>query len=559
MNFKRSISKLLSFVMCFALLLSMGSFAFADGEEPCQHVYDEGVVTTEPSCTAAGVKTYTCTVDGCGDTYTEPVDLVDHSYAEGKCTVCGTDEPAGEPEPVPNSCTGDENCTADGDDVVHSGTCPKAAAAKDKPPVDTGIGCTGDVNCSADGDDIIHTGDCPKASAVIVEPPVCTCATKCSNDAPDANCQVCASSADLSADCVGCTGEKDCHAITHVSACLSLVCTCMKPCEGGGIDTDCPVCNDSTDISVDCKGQIPDPTYIDHGSGQLNGEDMQRIVEFKTVADKNGYRYEDWYAEFYLSFTGFVGTIDMGGSSLGGILHSFGDLTRVLSFPSGTNVSANQSVGIVNLLAVMEGLTVFENGIPWEMVCDGERFTCSIYVNPDILNKYPDFKVNLSLVLKAPDLSSTIYLENIDYDVPALLGITDPVARIDNAAGGSYYETLEDAIADSTNGDIITVLDDVILNSAVTLKSGTTLLPGDHTVTGTVNSTIILKTGDTVLGYYTELNSALTAANKLSGEVTVEIYDKVEYTADTPALNGKYSSISFPHLSRSALDTLANP
>ncbi|MBR6918045.1 MAG: hypothetical protein IKN38_07660, partial [Clostridia bacterium] len=48
--------------------------------EPCQHEYDEGVVTTQPKCTEKGVKTFTCTK--CGNTYTEDVDALGHDFAE---------------------------------------------------------------------------------------------------------------------------------------------------------------------------------------------------------------------------------------------------------------------------------------------------------------------------------------------------------------------------------------------------------------------------------------------------------------------------------------------
>ncbi len=42
------------------------------------HVYDDGKVTTEATCTAEGVKTYTCT--NCGETYSESIPTTDHYY-----------------------------------------------------------------------------------------------------------------------------------------------------------------------------------------------------------------------------------------------------------------------------------------------------------------------------------------------------------------------------------------------------------------------------------------------------------------------------------------------
>lgn len=39
--------------------------------EPCEHVWDEGVVTKEPTCVASGIKTFTCTK--CGEAEKEPI------------------------------------------------------------------------------------------------------------------------------------------------------------------------------------------------------------------------------------------------------------------------------------------------------------------------------------------------------------------------------------------------------------------------------------------------------------------------------------------------------
>lgn len=48
-------------------------------------------VTTEPTCNAEGVKTFTCS---CGDTYTEEIPATgNHIYVDGACSVCGTPAP----------------------------------------------------------------------------------------------------------------------------------------------------------------------------------------------------------------------------------------------------------------------------------------------------------------------------------------------------------------------------------------------------------------------------------------------------------------------------------
>ena len=55
----------------------------------CTHEYTDKVV--ESTCTVAGSKTSTCSK--CGDTKTEALPLKDHTYKDGKCTVCGGTDP----------------------------------------------------------------------------------------------------------------------------------------------------------------------------------------------------------------------------------------------------------------------------------------------------------------------------------------------------------------------------------------------------------------------------------------------------------------------------------
>ena len=72
----------------------------------CAHEWDDGVVTTEPTCTEEGVKTFTCSK--CGETRTEPISATGHTWgdwvltteptldADGvetrTCQVCGATE-----------------------------------------------------------------------------------------------------------------------------------------------------------------------------------------------------------------------------------------------------------------------------------------------------------------------------------------------------------------------------------------------------------------------------------------------------------------------------------
>ena len=60
-----------------------------DDDEQHEHSYTSEV-TTQPTCTQEGVMTYTCT---CGDSYTEAIPTIAHTYVDGVCTECGAPEP----------------------------------------------------------------------------------------------------------------------------------------------------------------------------------------------------------------------------------------------------------------------------------------------------------------------------------------------------------------------------------------------------------------------------------------------------------------------------------
>jgi hypothetical protein len=57
----------------------------------CIHEWGEGVEVVAPSCTVAGEATFTCAL--CGETKTDAVAALGHSYADGACTVCGEAKP----------------------------------------------------------------------------------------------------------------------------------------------------------------------------------------------------------------------------------------------------------------------------------------------------------------------------------------------------------------------------------------------------------------------------------------------------------------------------------
>ena len=61
-------------------------FKYVAGDGACEHSYTDKV-TTAPTCTEEGVKTFTCSL--CGDSYTETLAATGHTYENGKCVDCG--------------------------------------------------------------------------------------------------------------------------------------------------------------------------------------------------------------------------------------------------------------------------------------------------------------------------------------------------------------------------------------------------------------------------------------------------------------------------------------
>ena len=56
------------------------------------HEYGDGVVTTQPTCSTVGIKTFTCSI--CGNTYTEEISKLEHTYewrteSNATCTTSG--------------------------------------------------------------------------------------------------------------------------------------------------------------------------------------------------------------------------------------------------------------------------------------------------------------------------------------------------------------------------------------------------------------------------------------------------------------------------------------
>ena len=118
--------------------LTCGGGTYTEPVPQTGHSYDDGVVTTKPTCTANGVKTFTC--GNCGDTYTEAVDRVkEHDYQ----LVVNT-------SPETTGCIKTYKCSICGDEYTETVNAtghiqviiPELAPTETKPGLTAGISCS---------------------------------------------------------------------------------------------------------------------------------------------------------------------------------------------------------------------------------------------------------------------------------------------------------------------------------------------------------------------------------------------------------------------------------
>ena len=112
---------------------------YSDAAEVHNHTWNDGEVTTAPTCTVAGVKTFTCTT--CNETKTEPVDALGHDFAGGawqsdgtnhwkKCSRCDVTEPKSAHTWNDGEVTTAPTCTAAGEKTF---TCTICNETKTEP------------------------------------------------------------------------------------------------------------------------------------------------------------------------------------------------------------------------------------------------------------------------------------------------------------------------------------------------------------------------------------------------------------------------------------------
>ena len=93
-------------------------FVYEKKAEEHTHVFDEGKVTKEPTCTEPGVKTFTCS---CGETKTEEVPALGHDWNEPSYTWAEDN----------SACTASRTCKRDASHTESESVKPSEAVTKE--------------------------------------------------------------------------------------------------------------------------------------------------------------------------------------------------------------------------------------------------------------------------------------------------------------------------------------------------------------------------------------------------------------------------------------------
>lgn len=197
-----------------------------------EHTWDGGVVTTEPTCTTKGVKTYTCTFEGCGATYTEEIATVDHTPATdaavpATCTETGLTEGS--------------HCSVCGETIVAQTVVPATGHTEVKDPAVpatcTSTGLTEGSHCSVCGETIVAQETTDKLAhdyaGEQTKAPTCTEVGEMTY-----TCSACGDSYTESIDALG-------HAVTNFTVTKEPTCT-----EDGEKTGTCSVCGEKTATEV---------------------------------------------------------------------------------------------------------------------------------------------------------------------------------------------------------------------------------------------------------------------------------------------------------------------
>ena len=222
---------LLTALLCIAVLLILASCS----PEP-KHVHDwgEGTVTTEPTCTAEGVRTFTCE---CGETKTEPVPALGHDYSE-EWTI-----------------DSDPTCSQAGSKSHHCSRCDSKADVTAIPTLEhtwNAGAVTTNPTCEAEG---VKTFTCTVCNAVTTEP-VPALGHDYSEDWTTDTPATCTEAGSKSHHCSRCDSKADVTVIPALGHSWNAgVVTTEPTCTAAGVRTfTCTVCGDTTTEPIEALG-----------------------------------------------------------------------------------------------------------------------------------------------------------------------------------------------------------------------------------------------------------------------------------------------------------------
>ena len=241
------------------------------------HSWNEGEITTSPTCENAGVKTYTCTV--CNETKTEEIPANGHSWDEGKVTTAPTCENAGVKT---YTCT---VCKATKTEAIDAtGHTPVEVA--EQPATCTESGHTAGTKCSVCGATLSGMEEIPATGHQWDEGKVTTAPTCENAGVKTYTCTVCKATKTEAIDATGHTPVEvaeqpaTCTEAGHTAGTKCSVCdailsgmeeipatghqwdegnvTTAPTCENAGVKTyTCTVCNETKTEAIAATGHTP--------------------------------------------------------------------------------------------------------------------------------------------------------------------------------------------------------------------------------------------------------------------------------------------------------------
>lgn len=208
-------------------------------ERTAKHVWDDGEVTTDSTCNAEGVKTFTCTV--CSETKTESVAKKEHTYDDGKVTTEATCDAEGVKT---YTCTG-------------CGETKTETIAKKKHSYDDGV-VTTEPSCTAEGVKTFTCAGCGKTKTEAIDKKEHTY-----DDGKVTTDATCTDAGVKTFTCSGCGGTKTQEIESKGHSYDGGKVTTEATCTGEGVKTiTCTVCGKVKTEAIESKGHSYDDGVV---------------------------------------------------------------------------------------------------------------------------------------------------------------------------------------------------------------------------------------------------------------------------------------------------------